>query len=328
MLRLFQEILIEQVPTKSDSTRNKTLYFPAVNNFETESNFEDLTKTAKVTFPRNLKYETKNIYEGESPLVRRGDKITIKAGYYPNLNLIFEGYISKVDNNVPTVLNCEDAMWVLKQKIIKNKTFNKAKLKDIVKYLIDGTEFGAHVLNAYPISIRINEASVATVLKTLSEQGIYSYFIGKKLYVGLAYQSKLAVEKTFLFEKNIIETQLDYLKKEDVKVKVKGVLINGNEREEISVGDEDGDLTTFFLYGSSKDELKRQCEARLEQSNYTGYYGSFTTFLEPKVVSGDYAVIDSYKYPERKGTYLIKSVKTSFGVSGGRQIIELERRLK
>jgi phage protein D len=46
------------------------------------------------------------------------------------------------------------------------------------------------------------------------------------------------------------------------------------------------------------------------------------------MIPGDYAVVDSWKYPERKGTYLIKSVTTEVSVdSGGKQTIELERRI-
>jgi hypothetical protein len=91
--------------------------------------------------------------------------------------------------------------------------------------------------------------------------------------------------------------------------------------------DTDSALTTLFDYSGSKDILDINAKLKLEQSNYTGYYGSFMTFLEPAVVPGDYAIIDSYMYPERKGTYLIKSVETSFGVDGGRQKIELERKI-
>ena len=333
MLRLQQQVLIEQVPTDSEPERNKVLYFPAIQNVDINETFDDLTNTATVTLPRNLKFEDRNIYEGADALIKRGDKIKLSAGYYPNLKTIFEGYISKVDNNVPIVLKCEDEMWKVKQQIVKNISETNIKVINLLrKVFADFTDrkFSIKVkVSATISSIRINEASIGQVLKKLRDEfGIYSFFKNNILYVGLAYYPDLAKEETFLFEKVIIDSELQYLKKEDVKIKVKGTLIKeDNTREEISVGDADGDLRSVFQYGGTIEDLKRTINTFLEQANYTGYYGSFTTFLEPKVSHGDYAVLNSYKYPERKGTYLIKSVATSFGVNGGRQEIELERRI-
>ena len=101
MLRLQQNVLITQVPTDKEPDRNKVLYFPAINEVVINETFDDLTNTAQVTLPRNLKFEDRNIYEGDNPLIRRGDKIKLSAGYAPNMEIRFEGYISKIDNNLP-----------------------------------------------------------------------------------------------------------------------------------------------------------------------------------------------------------------------------------
>ena len=336
MLRLQQDITITQIPTPSEPDRNKVLYFPAMKEVEINETFDDLTNTALVTLPRNVKFEDRNIYEGADPLIRRGDRIKLSAGYYPNKDVRFDGYISKIDNNVPIVLRCEDKMWAVKQVICPNMSLTDISLRDLIDLIFDSYSYARKedieikVLDNYNIpSIRINEASIGVILKKLRDEfGTYAFFKNDILYVGLAYYPDLAKEQTFLFEKSIIESELEYLKKEDVKIKVKGILIkDDNTREEISVGDADGDLRTVFQCGGTVDDLKRTINAFLEQLNYTGYYGSFTTFLEPKVSHGDYAILNSYKYPERKGKYLIKSVTTSFGISGGRQQIELERRI-
>jgi hypothetical protein len=196
--------------------------------------------------------------------------------------------------------------------------------------------------------IRTQNASIGKVLQVLrNDYGLYSYFVNGKLYVGLAFQTNQAKEQVFLFERQMIVDGMDliYLKKEDVKVIIKGVIISKDNKKKEYVylyqGNElvsyesnsakyesaDGELRTMFQYGGTKKELDQKAQSFLEQMNYTGYYGSFNTFLEPTVVPGDHAIIDSYKYPERKGTYLIKSVETSFGTNGGRQKIELERKI-
>lgn len=323
MLRLLNHIKIFQ----ADGT---ILQFPIVNNVTITRSFDNQTQTATVTLPRNFKYNEKNIYEGDNPIVKRGEKIELYGGYDPNLKLLFSGYISKIDNNVPMVLKCEDEMFILKQTIIKNKSVGACSLKSLLKAILPSTiKFKA--LDCQLAPIRINEASCGKVLQTLrNDYGLYSYYKNGTLYVGLPFQKDLATEQYFLFERQMITDGMDlqYLKKEDVKVQVKGILIgNNNKQKEYIYGDEEGDIRTIFQYGGTKAALDSKAKSFLEQANYTGYYGSFMTFLEPAVVPGDYAIIDSYMYPERKGTYLIKSVETSFGVDGGRQKIELERKL-
>jgi hypothetical protein len=323
MLRLLNHIKIFQ----ADGT---ILQFPIVNNVTITRSFDNQTQTATVTLPRNFKYNEKNIYEGDNALVKRGEKIELYGGYAPNLKLLFSGYISKIDNNVPMVLKCEDEMFILKQTIIKNKSVGTGSLKSLLKAILPSTiKFKA--LDCQLAPIRINEASCGKVLQTLrNDYGLYSYYKNGTLFVGLPFQKDLATEQYFLFERQMITDGMDlqYLKKEDVKVQVKGILIgNNNKQKEYIYGDEEGDIRTIFQYGGTKEALDSKAKSFLEQANYTGYYGSFMTFLEPAVVPGDYAIIDSYMYPERKGTYLIKSVETSFGVDGGRQKIELERKL-
>lgn len=329
MYRLVARVKIEQ----QGEGRGTTIYFSQVNNVTIDRSFDKMTQTAKVVLPRNFKYNNKNIYEGENPLFQRGDKITLSAGYFPNAVVLFEGYISKINNNVPIELLCEDEMFKLKQVIAPNLSYKSVSLNEFLTKAINGAcQFKA--IDAQLGKIRTQEASLGKILSILRDDyGLYSFFRydDKILYVGLAYYPEDAIQQTFLFERQMIKDGMNlvYLKKNDVKVQVRGIIINkDNTRTEYTYGDTTGELRTVFQYGGTKTDLDVKCQSFLEQMNYTGYYGSFTTFLEPMVTVGDYAYINSYKYPERVGKYLIKSVNTSFGVSGGRQVIELERRIE
>lgn len=306
-------------------------FWELVNDVTITRSFDTQTQTAKVVLPRNIKYKNKNIYEGENALLKRGDRIEIYAGYAPNLSLRFSGYISKINNNVPIELLCEDEMFLLKQKQAPNISVRSINLRTFIGKVLTNTNIPYKALNAELGQIRTQNASVGKILQVLrNDYGLYSYFIDGTLYVGLPFQETLAKEQIFLFERQMIKDGMDliYLKKDDVKVQIKGVIIGSdNKHTEYTYGDADGDLRTIFQYGGTKAELDAKAKSFLEQMNYTGYYGSFTTFIEPQVKPGDHAIIDSFMYPERKGTYLIKSVETSFGVNGGRQRIELERRL-
>lgn len=326
MLRLVCAITITQVSTATQQ-RSDVLYFPFCNNISISKTFDNQTQSATISLPRNLKYKNKNLYAGTSPLILRGDKVKVQCGYYPTLTTVFEGYVSKVSNNIPIEIKCEDGMYLLKQTISPNLSYSDVSLDTLLKDMIGSTVSYTNI-KAQLGSVRVKEASISTVLNKLrNSYGLYSFFVDGVLKVGTPFYEPKKTE-TFLFERVIISDQLEYLRSEDVKIKIKGVLIKAdNTRVEKEYGDKDGDLRTVFQYLGDVDELDRVCKQKLSELNYTGYYGSFTTFLEPAMNPGDHVVINSYKMPERNGTYLIKSVDTTFGTGGGRQKIELERRV-
>jgi hypothetical protein len=327
MFRIVCRVIIEQ----QGDGRNDTFTFASVSKVSVSRSYDKQTQTASVTLPRNVNYNKKNIYEGANAIMRRGDKIKIIAAYFPNETVIFTGYISKINNNVPVELLCEDEMFLLKQTISPNLSFPSVDLNTFIGKMLTNINVPYKVdLTAQLGKIKLQEASVGKVLQVLRDQyGLYSFFKNGVLRVGLPFYKEEAMKAVFLFEKMVKEgMSLTYLKKDDVKVQIKGILIKNNAREEFIYGDPSGDIRTVFQLGGTKADLDAKCNSFLEQANYTGYYGSFKTFLEPLVVPGDYAVVDSWKYPERKGKYLIKSVTTEVSVTdGGKQTIELERRI-
>jgi len=327
MFRIVCRVIIEQ----QGDGRSDTFTFASVSKVSVSRSYDKQTQTASVTLPRNVNYNKKNIYEGANAIMRRGDKIKIIAAYFPNETIIFTGYISKINNNVPVEILCEDEMFLLKQAISPNLSFKSVDLNTFIGKMLTNINVPYKVdLTAQLGQIRLQEVSIGKVLQVLRDQyGLFSFFKNGVLRVGLPFYKEEAMQAVFLFEKMIKEgMSLTYLKKDDVKVQIKGILIKNNAREEFIYGDPSGDIRTVFQLGGTKANLDAKCNSFLEQANYTGYYGSFKTFLEPLVVPGDYAVVDSWKYPERKGKYLIKSVTTEVSVTdGGKQTIELERRI-
>ena len=94
---------------------NRKVSFNFVHSIEIESSYENLTDTCKITLPRKLTFEGKKLFEGNDPIFKRGDNIEVQIGYVPNITTVFVGYIKNVGTNVPTVLECEDEMYLLKQ---------------------------------------------------------------------------------------------------------------------------------------------------------------------------------------------------------------------
>ena len=325
--------------------------FDFVTEISIDSTWEHLTDKATITIPRSISFEGRPIVAGNNSLLKRGDKVEINIGYDGQYTKVFVGYISNIKPNLPLEIECEDKMWKLKQKIIKNKSWRQVDLKELIAYITEGTGVKYKLLGDVKLTesegtiskseksklyknpelpqFRINNATAAQVLDYLrKDYNLHSFFRDEILYVGLAYYPPLRKDHVFKFQENIIEHNLIYKRDDDAKLKVKAISISPtNGRTTVEVGDPDGDLRTLHYYGLSETELKRIAEDEIERLKYEGYYGTFTTFAEPVVNHGDAVILIDNKLPEREGIYLVKKVKSTFGINGGRQVIELERKI-
>jgi len=340
-------MLRPQVNITFVSSTDTTLKFNFCNSFETDESYEHLTDTARIVVPRKLNFEGQDLFAGASPLFKRGDKVTIEAGYYPNLNTIFEGYISKINAKIPVEVECEDSMFLLKQytvtypdkystiylgtngKFLKRpKTISaNITLKELMDNIIEDAIDYKILDNIKLGQFRVINATPAMVLEKLKDEyGLFSYFVEGVLNVGFANNAADTKEALFEMEKVIINSQdLDYQIEDNIKVKVKAISMNSdNTKTEVEVGDSDGEQKTIHKYNMDEDELKEVAEKWIKEFKYTGFKGEIETFGEPYVRHGDRAKITSTKLPERDGTYLIKGVKRKMSVGGGfRQILDL-----
>lgn len=379
MLRLVSKFTITQVPNEAFPDRNEVYSFDFVNSCVINSSWQNLTDTAKLKFPkkiyftdsqgRKVTWDGKNT-SGQStlpPLILRGDQIKIELGYiYPSgnnpetkeLNEEFDGYISKVGTKMPIEIECEDKMFILKQKKVENKVY-KASQYDVQKMiremldqfsdtkditLITGTAT-SQTISTNVGDFRTQEDSIGSVLERLKKDArIYSWFRGNELRCsGLVYYPSDRREHNFVFQENIISDNLEFKRVDDIVLGAKAYSINKVEltetnangrqktkkkRLETFVGKKEGEVRTLYFYGvDTEAKLKALAEQELRKFYYTGYSGNFTTFGLPSVRHGDEAKIKDIVLPERNGGYLIKAVEKSFGVEGFRQIITLHLKL-
>lgn len=323
------------------------LTFNFCNSWETDESYEHLTDTAKIIVPRKLSFEGADLFAGTNPLFKRGDKVKIEAGYYPNITTIFEGYISKVHAKIPVELECEDQMFLLKQYTVtypdkystiylgKNGKHSKRPkiisanitLQQLMDYMIqDDIEFD--ILDNVKLGqFRAVNATPAQILEKLKDEyGLFSYFVDGRLKVGFANNAADTVEATFKMEEVVINSQeLEYQTEDSVKIKVKAIsMMPDNTKKEVEVGDPDGEQKTIHKYNMTESELRTVAEKWLAEFKYTGFRGELETFGEPYVRHGDRAKIVSRKLPEMDSTYLIKGVKRKMSVGGGfRQYLTL-----
>jgi hypothetical protein len=304
---------------------------------------------------------------GDSISITSGYKYINSSGVeVPDVSKVFYGYISNVSPKIPIEIEIEDNMWALKQIAVTTHTFLKTdNLKDILTFMLKGSIFTVNPLIDISFgSFSIGNETVAQVLQRLQKEYHFEfYFRDNELRGGInVYVLSESVSQNFIFQNNIISDELQYKRKDDIvlsaiasniltvrtgkftkdglaktkKVRLEVLVTLFNNKQtirQIKKGDvvpdsNEGERKTFFY--PEANTIAKLSELALQQLNkyyYTGLRGKFTTFAIPYVRSGDTAIITNKKLPEQNGNYLIKSVKYTGGVSGGRQEIELDYRL-
>lgn len=283
-----------------------------------ESSWQNLTDTAKITLPRNLKWKDKLLKDE----IKRGDQVEIYLGYDFVENLEFKGYVSQVKSEVPVVVECEDEMWKLKQKTI-TQAWREVKLSALVSAIAGS---GTSVVGEIDLGpFRINKASAASVMAELrGKYGIVSFFRDGVLFVGFPYAQTEDKISNINYEEQVIESGLQYTRKDDVSIRVRAVSIlpDGNTIE-VETGDAEGETHSLHFYNVQSTELKKLADEQIDRLKYEGYRGEFITFGDPFIRHSEKVNLTSFEYRDRGGTYLVDAVTTTFGDGGFRRRVKL-----
>jgi len=257
-------------------------------------------------------------------LLRKGMNVSVDLGYDNKNKRVFDGYITKISTNNPFELTCEDAMWLLKQKTI-TKSWRNVTLANLLKTIV-GNVVKIKCVDMSLGGYRINKATAVEVLEDLRKRYFLKSFIRDNvLYVGLAYWPNNQHVHKVTFSTHVINNDLEWVRKEDVKIKLRVIVIQKNNKKvEYEYGDKEGEERTLHYYNISKDTADKTAGMEINRLRYEGYRGSITIFGDPHVAHGDVVDIHDAYYPERAGRYLVKKVTTSFGMSGYRQQLELD----
>lgn len=310
------------------------------------------------------------------PLFLKGDRVHIESGYkYYNIQgaevlektTLFDGWISQVHSKIPITLDVEDNMWKLKQYPVATHTFRTSDtLEAILAFLLKGTPFTYKALTETTFGeFQIGNETVAQVIYKLKKRyGFEFYFRGDELRGGtIIYVESEAQTQVFRFQQNIVDDELEYVRKDDivlsaichntiveksenmtkdgyfktkhVRLEVLVTIKNGEpvykqiKTHDIVPENVEGERREFFFPGAkSVEALGKLGYDKLIKYYYTGLKGSFTTFGIPFVRQGDNADIADPILPERNGLYKIKEVEYSLSVTGGfRQKIKLDYKL-
>lgn len=302
--------------------------FSRVNSVEIETDMRKLEDTATVKLPTTARLIRGGEYVSEVETAKAfkvGDEVVVKLGYDGELNEEFHGYVRKVRPTTPLEIECEDAVYLLKRKNLK-EAFRNTTLKALLNFILADTGI---TLATEPPGVNFTHfyfknVSAAKALQKLKEEyGLTIYFKSfKVLHVGISSDDDGKTVK-YRFGENVIDNDLEWVDEADVKLRVKAIHVRkDNTQVKKEVGDPDGEQRTIYLYDLDREsDLERLALEELKKYTYSGYRGDFETFLRPVVRVGNVADITDPNFTERAGKYLVEKVKVKFDEYGGRRIV-------
>lgn len=310
---------------KVEISGEKSWTFSKITACEIVRDSEALTTTCKLTLPRKVKWR------GEPSIpVRRGDKISVWLGYDDNLQLAFKGYVLRIGIKTPVEIFCEDDMFMLKQTPCVKKAYRNVDIQTLLQD--QGLPYEIKVLGEQNIGqYRANFETVAELLAHLKENNIRTFFRLENdtpvLYCGVLFDHGKEMRQVFSTGVNLIsDSSLDEQRSEDVKIKLKVVSLQPDNKKKIKVevGDPDGEKRTLHCYGMSEAEAKAWGEQELERLKRDGLTGSFQTFGHLLLDCLD--IVGIKLDGERKGKYQVQKNTITYGNNGFRQDITLGAR--
>lgn len=324
MFYLTSDIKIADFPKKINPHR--VVWNTSVNSF-TDTCTIELPRITYLENDKTVTFDAKTEDDKPNYTFKENDKVSISLGYDGNNVKRFEGFIKRVNMGIPVKIECEGYSYLL-YDVIFNKSYASVTVKQLLADVCAGTEI---VLSAdmpdIPLqNVRFKNATGIQVLEWLKKEcHLAVYFNFNELYVGTLFGSKGQTIKLRLGWNTVKD---DDFKKKIVDKNVRIVIQEKDGQGEVKRTKSDADKYStekaLKIKAGIPANLLKQIANRLQtKSNYNGYEGSITAFLEPAANKGDIAEIDGYKYPEKSGSFFIESVDGEFGTRGGRQKIQL-----
>jgi hypothetical protein len=281
---------------------------------------DNLDKTLDINLSRD---QQKNAYYQ----FKEGDKVEVLLGYNNKNEKRFVGFVRRVKMGIPVELECEGYASQL-YDIIFNKTYSTVTVKQLLKDLTAGTDIKLSTeIPEIPLkNIRLKNATGIQVLEYLKKEvSLAVYFNFDELFVGTLFGK---VQKRINVKIGWNTVKDDDFQERKVDKNLKIVVREKNAKGEVKRTKSD-----LKKYDNEKDvKIKADIPAnflkeivnRLQrQEYYKGYEGNIQLFLVPYANKGMVIDLDGGMFPEKSGSYFINSVQGEFGMSGGRQTVQL-----
>lgn len=290
---------------------------------------ELLADTATVTLPATVFNKTISIEDK----IKVGDAVEIELGYNDDLKTEFKGYLKSIKTDGGSLtLELEDDIYLFR-KSVRDEEMKDASVKKILENICSQVS-GFSVACDYDFTYDkfvVNNATGYDVLKKIQDEASPNIYLKDNVLHVHPQYAEIFGEARYDFSRNIERegTDLKYKSEDDRKLLV---VVEGTDETGATVSVEKGvtggDKMTLKLPGvSSKSSLEQKAQSVLEQKVYTGYEGSFQTWLVPYVDAGYKVAITDPDYEVKNGTYYVISVETTFSKDGGMRKVTLGKRI-
>lgn len=310
--------------------------FNSVNEIEITKSVENISDTAIIKMPRKFKVKNGNEYIYFEKAIKVTDEVRITLGYEGKYEgLEFQGYVTKIKPTIPLEIHCEDFVFLLRRKTISHnfgKTTLKKVLEEVIKDIKPPILLSDRIPDVPLNTYLVKDKNGAQVLQQLKEELMLTSFVDdeNKLYCGLIEATNVGETSVYDLNYNIVENNLEIADEESKKYLVKYSFIEKKDNSKIfvEIGDKDGEKREYKTsIVSDKKILKEMAEEALKKLKIVGFTGSITSFLIPFATRGMVAKIIDNEHPNQAGNYFIKSVVTTYGISGARRKVEIGNRL-
>lgn len=305
-------------------TIGEKLDFETVESIEVKKSLDKITNTALVEIPRAFKEaKGKRLLD----FIEIGDSIKIELGYNGELETEFEGYITNIGAEIPTILECEDETYQFKRTKKFNHTFASSTLKEILQFI--APDYTIECVEMSFGKFMIENATAFEVLEELKKYGIRCNVEGKVLKAGLLIDFKAKNTHRFVFGNihdsrgNIRDsTDLKYITKNKRECKIKAISIQKGTSKKVTYefGEPiNGERTLHAPMNLTEAELKKWAENYYKNVVFAGYEGTVDGWFYPRTSAGDtLELIDpNYEDGNRDGDFLIESVTIKANDSDG-----------
>lgn len=272
-----------------------------------ESSWKNLTDTAEITLPRNIRdFDKMKISE----VFKRGDKVIVHLGFNGVLTEEFRGYIISASADIPVLIKCQNEMWNLKKQAV-NISMNNCYLPKLIQAIAPGYEYSVSEYNIG--SVRFAKTTAAAVMQKLRDDfGIYCFFRGNTLCAGKVYSGD-AVTRNVNLER-IVSNNLTYKTKDEKSIKLTATsTLVGGDKITVELGEKDGEPRDFSYFNiQNKTDLKAIAQKDYDKIMADGFEGDIEVFGNQEIRHGDKLNISSIIYPDRQGLYYADTVTTDW----------------
>lgn len=308
-----------------------TYQLAMVDSIAVKLSVESLADTAIITLPAAVFNKALEIEDK----IKEGDAVRIRFGYNAEntseLPVEFEGYVESIATDAGSIkINCEDELYNFR-KDLQDKVLTNATIEKLMQHVckeLGGFEVKCDYDFKYD-KFTIYNATGFDVLKKIQEETRANIYLkGKVLHIHPQY-AEIGKTVIYDFAVNIEKSELKYMdaRKRKFICTIEGTDATG-KTVKVTKGTPGGDKFTLKIPGvSDKATLERRAEEELKIKSYSGYEGSITGWLIPRVEPTDLAEIRDADYEYKKGKYYVVAVESTFSESGGKRKVILGKKV-